>query len=509
MIRFFVKNIVLKAIMLHLFLSLSAQASEAGLFRFHITNDPQNLHPHRVDTASGQYLMSNLYRGLMKYDNDKGLVPDLAESCSMPSPQLARCRLRSNLKYSGDQTILPNDYLNSFHQLINPKNITHGTENFTNLKNFEEVLSGNKLSKDLGVKVKGQTIEFHLTNPDPDFLYRLTSPQISPLPQEYTSEALPTQFATGPYKLKEWKRNESLHLAVNTHHPLGRADRPDVLIRIIGDDVTALRLYETGRLDLLRRVPTEHLHVYKDHEELFFLPMLRMDYIGIAGSLKDNKGLRKAIAQSLDFKEFQDIFHAKGAPGCFGLPESIIGTEAPCLEFKPKESKKLVTESDKKKRLKLFYSTMGGDDILRAVQWFQGQWRKHLNLTIDLDPHEQVMLTSVLSTKPPDLFRRGVPIDRPTCLAALEIFQKDSPDNFIRVDNSQLEAAIKRLQTKSLSKSNSLKACQEGLKALLKEYRLIPLGEIHFSMLRKPNFSGWSLNRLNQLDLSDLHPVSD
>ena len=40
---------------------------------------------------------------------------------------------------------------------------------------------------------------------------------------------------------------------------------------------------------------------------------------------------------------------------------------------------------------------------------------------------------------------------------------------------------------------------------LMKNYFLIPLGAIHFSMLAKPEFTGWKLNQMNQLDLSNLH----
>ena len=46
--------------------------------------------------------------------------------------------------------------------------------------------------------------------------------------------------------------------------------------------------------------------------------------------------------------------------------------------------------------------------------------------------------------------------------------------------------------------------CRRAIERLLNSNRLIPLGEMYFTIMASPAFTGWDLNELNQLDLSEL-----
>jgi oligopeptide transport system substrate-binding protein len=48
------------------------------------------------------------------------------------------------------------------------------------------------------------------------------------------------------------------------------------------------------------------------------------------------------------------------------------------------------------------------------------------------------------------------------------------------------------------------KLCTDAIHILADENWIVPLGEIHFSLLVSPKFTGWKLNSLNQLDLTGL-----
>lgn len=146
---------------------------------------------------------------------------------------------------------------------------------------------------------------------------------------------------------------------------------------------------------------------------------------------------------------------------------------------------------------------MGGEDIRRGVEWFQGQWRSDLKINLELQSREQKMFLAWLKAKPPALFRKGLSLNRPTCLAALETFSKDNAENFIGFKNERFEKILTRL-SESHSEEEKKKLCSEGLAILIQEAWIIPLGEIKFTVLVDPKFRGWSLNELNQLDLRGL-----
>jgi oligopeptide transport system substrate-binding protein len=214
--------------------------------------------------------------------------------------------------------------------------------------------------------------------------------------------------------------------------------------------------------------------------------------------------LREALSLSLNFENFKKIFHAKGRPGCPSLP-SIILKNPKCLDFDLAKAKKAYGKAHWPKGVKkeLGFSQMGGDDIARAAEWFQGQWKSHLGFLLDLRPQEQTIYLRNLRVAPPAVFRKGIGLDRPTCLAALEIFSKDHPENFIHLDNAEYEKIIAQLRsTDDAKKKDSL--CRRGIDILLDSHWIVPLGQIHFTMLARPQFTGWQVNALNQLDLSRL-----
>ena len=48
------------------------------------------------------------------------------------------------------------------------------------------------------------------------------------------------------------------------------------------------------------------------------------------------------------------------------------------------------------------------------------------------------------------------------------------------------------------------KACREGIESIMSAYAMIPTGAYHFSQLLSPDWTGISMNSLNQLDLSEV-----
>jgi oligopeptide transport system substrate-binding protein len=124
-------------------------------------------------------------------------------------------------------------------------------------------------------------------------------------------------------------------------------------------------------------------------------------------------------------------------------------------------------------------------------------------LTVDLKAVEQSVYLSELRTNPPDLFRKGVGLDRSTCLAAVEVFTKGDPENFIKLDLPAYETAVEKLKAAKTDSARK-RACTEVVQILVDRAEVIPLGRIHFSILAKPTFTGWELNPLNHLDLSHL-----
>jgi oligopeptide transport system substrate-binding protein len=119
-------------------------------------------------------------------------------------------------------------------------------------------------------------------------------------------------------------------------------------------------------------------------------------------------------------------------------------------------------------------------------------------------PVEEGMYLRDLKDNTPDFFRKGLNMDRPTCSAALDAFKTNSKDNYINYHNKHYDLLVQRTEGVSGNREKSKKICGQAIRTLMGEYRLIPQGLIHFSMLDDGKFEGYKINELNQLDLSDL-----
>jgi oligopeptide transport system substrate-binding protein len=370
-------------------------------------------------------------------------------------------------------------------------------------------LKGEARLEDLGVSGEGPLrLIFEFEVADPEFEYKLTHPALSPLhtlPIPDRSNAA-TLLVNGPYQIETWVKGQKIRLKPNTYFPTAEKEPlPPIEIYFVDDDSTALRMYESGKLSFLRRVGINDVPAYRGRKDFYQQAMARFDYIGFGPELKDQLQLRKALSLALDYREMKRLLKTEGQPGCPALKSDLF-THYPCISFNLDEAKKALSQVPQdvlQKPLKVYFSKMGGDTHQTTFEWVQNQWMKNLGLKVQLESQEQGVVTQTMSSGHAPIFRRGVGLDRPTCLAALDVFRSDGPENFIHFENAEYD---KILDAWPLLKSDKArrKKCTQAVGLLMHDYQMIPLGVVYFSYMAKPQFSGWTLNELNQLDLSHL-----
>lgn len=146
---------------------------------------------------------------------------------------------------------------------------------------------------------------------------------------------------------------------------------------------------------------------------------------------------------------------------------------------------------------------MGGDGVQQSMEWMQHQWKKNLGANIELRSMENGAYIGLLKSHPPDLFRKGVGLDRPTCLAGLEIFDPSDRENYIHLNDDKYNSILKKLRS-AKTETQKKRYCTQASQRLISSPFLIPLGEMYFAVMAKPQYKGWWLNEINQLDLTDL-----
>jgi YVTN family beta-propeller protein len=190
-----------------------------------------------------------------------GLVPDLA--VSLPSPtnegRTYRFQLHKGIRYSTGAAVRAEDIRREIERSF------HGGPSSLGASTFEAIVGATAcakrkapcdLSRGIVVDDAAGTITFHLTAPDPDFLYKLAQPVAVALPD--VGAAVPQRKplpATGPYAIATLQPARFVHLVRNPHfHAWSTAVKPDgypdeITVRLGVKQSAAVRSVEAGQAD--------------------------------------------------------------------------------------------------------------------------------------------------------------------------------------------------------------------------------------------------------------------
>lgn len=482
------------------------------VFRYTLFTEPHSLDPQKTGMTSSSYLFANIYRGLMFIDGEDRLRPEMAESCVRQRSKASMkiiCQLRPKLLWSDGSPLKAVDFVRAFQTLINPKNNYSEAELLLSVKNASEIFKGEKNPETLGVRaLDDRRLEIELVKPDEEFEWKLANTALSPRPPSVPNrEEASKLLVNGPYQVVEWKIGKKIILKNNPNY-FKKQSRPTLEVYFIADDALALRMFEGHQLDFNRRILEESVKVFKNHPGFKRVGLARFDYIGFGPSFKAQLDLRKAMLKGVEYEYFAQLFESKTTAGCPSIDKKYFSSYF-CLTKDLDKAKQLMAEVPKEvsgKKYIFGFSLLGGAHVEKGVQWFQNQWKKNLGLKIELRSQEQGLYIQQLKQAPPDLFRKGVTIDRPTCLAGLELFKSDHPENYIRLQSKEYDHILEQLNQKQSEKRRK-ELCSKAFKILVDEAVMVPLGEMYFNVMSSPQFSGWTVNSLNVLDLTNLRYV--
>ncbi len=499
-------NIVVSTIFLLSPWTLVAQAAPP-VFRYSVSTEPTSVDPARISNSESNYFVFNVMRGLYRTSANGDVVPEVAESCrtSASAPWVTTCTLRKNVLWSDGVALKAQDVVFSWRRLLSPSAKGTGVELIKSVQGAVDAHTGKIPVEQIGLKaLDARTVEVRHSELDTEFIQKLAHPALSLVREGFSYDRAEASKAPvlGPYVIDDWTSAQKIKLRSNPQYD--NYPRPKAEVLVIDDDETALGLYRAGTLSLLRRLPTHYLKSWKNSKELHFIPVARFDYIGFGPPLNEDRflSLRQAMAKSLKYEDLKRLYEARGLPGCPGIDRRHFET-VPCHEFNVAKARSLINSKEKQPPLLLAFSKLGGDDVQKGMEWAQAQWQQNLGLHVELRSVEQAVYLQMLKASPPTLFRKGVGLDRDSCLAAVEIFQERDPENYIQLKDAQYEGLVEKLKS-STSSAARRKACTAAVRYLIETARIIPTGPIHFAILAKPDFAGWSISPMNQLDLRRL-----
>lgn len=351
--------------------------------------------------GAGDYLV---FSGLVTYDKQGKLIPDLAESWDISlDGKTYTFHLRENAIFHNGRSMTARDVIYSWERAADQETgSTTVMDYLGDITGVDFVNSGTTYSIS-GVKaLDDYTLQVKLNKPSKSFLYKLTFPAAFVVDKENVESGddwYLTPNGTGPYRLIRWDRNKQKIYEIFDQF---YGEKPQ--IKTIMVDLTSnysFTKYELGQVDIsgvdyynIERLsdPQEALH-----DELRSISSLCVEYMSLDTHKPpfDDLKVRQAFALAIDTEKLNEIaLYGAAIPAAGMFPPSLPGYN-PNLSgwgFDPEKARILITESkygSVENLPQITYSTSGYGSRLSVVESAVIQmWEQNLGIKIKVDQIE-------------------------------------------------------------------------------------------------------------------------
>jgi peptide/nickel transport system substrate-binding protein len=303
-------------------------------------------------------LYQAIYDGLVAFKKGQGaegfkVVADLAEE--VPAPQDGGktyvFKLRKGIKFSNGAPVTVNDVVASFKRIFKISGPTSGT--FYNLIVGADACLKTPASCTLDGGVVGDeaagTITFHLTQADPEFLYKLAVPHASILPAKAPTKPDDPEAqhipGTGTYMIKDYVPNDHINIVRNPEFKEWSAEAQpeafaDAIFYKFGvAEVDAVTGIQNGDYDwMFDAPPADRLTDISDPKyksQLHLNPLTAVWYAPLNVNLWpfNDKRVRQALNYAVDRAALVKVFGGAplASPICQILPPDFPGHVDSCI----------------------------------------------------------------------------------------------------------------------------------------------------------------------------------
>jgi oligopeptide transport system substrate-binding protein len=499
--------------------------------RFPLNDDVGTLDPAFLNAAVDAAFAQNLYNGLLRFDKDMTIVPDLAEKMpDVSSDNLTYTfKLRKDVKFSNGDQFTSKDVLYSWNRAAKLQGDYASdlalVEGYKDVKGKKSTtMSGLTAPDDYTVKVK-------LAEPGGYFLTEvafftavtgIVSEKAITAGGEDTWWTKPeTLIGTGPYKMSARTPKQSLEFsAVDNWWGSPKPVVKKIKVDVIADFSSAVAKYEQGGFDnvgfgdMNAAIPAEDVLRIKGgpkSSELKFVPKTRTTWVGFnfkkgpfAGA--GGKDLRKAFNLAIDRSKMVDVVCSHGitcvaATGGLiskGLKGYLGDNTDPLAKFDAAQAKQLLQSADPSKtKTKGMVYQYNPSDVNKAIaENLQSQWQDNLGVHVDLQATERQSFFQRRTKLEYIVFRHSWQADYDHPQDWFDnLFITDAGNGGTGYSNPQLDALVKTADGKKTE--DALADYKKAAQIMIDDVAYAPLMYALGVFLTKPYVKGSQPNAFN------------
>ncbi|MCO4324827.1 peptide ABC transporter substrate-binding protein [Mammaliicoccus sciuri] len=453
--------------------------------------------------------------GLYTLDKDDKAIPAVAKG----DPKITNdgkkwtIKLRDDAKWSNGDPVTAHDFVFAWRKVVDPDTASEYAYILYDIKNAEEINSGDKKPEELGVKaVDDHTLEFELTKSLPYYKELLSFGTFMPQNEKFVKKqgdkygtTVKTTLYNGPFKMIDWKTDDKVTLEKNDDYwDKDKVKLNKVNYKVVKEASTAVNLYETNKLDIVD-LPAEQVKKYKDDKAF----NTELDTVTYYFKLNEdtvpefkNEDFRLAFAKAIDKEAYvKNNLNNGSIPTDNFVPKDFVkdskGKEYQdgvknTNQYNVKEAKEHYEKVKKalgKDKFTIELMTYDKDTAKRDAEYFKEQLEKNLDgVTIKIKQQPFKQKLDLVSKGEYEMSLENWIPDYPDPMTFLELYVTDGSHNNTGWSNKEYDSIIKAADSSLASNPDKrLSELQRAEGMLLNEAGIVPLYQVGVAQLQKPN----------------------
>jgi oligopeptide transport system substrate-binding protein len=458
--------------------------------------------------TEGEQIIDAVFSGLVKMGKDWEVVPDIAESWDVSEDgTVYTFHLREDVRFHDGKPVTARDFKYSWERACDPETESRKASTYLgDIVGAKQMLAG-EATELSGVRViDDRTLEVIIDGPKPYFLGKLTWPTGFVVDRANVARGMNwtnEPNGTGPFKLKEWKKDELVVLERNDGYYSEPAKLENIVFQIFAG--RQMMMYEQGEIDIAG-VYLDDLDRVLDpknplNKELMTEPGVGIDYLAFNVTMPpfDDPKVRRAFALALDMDKIIEVsFKDNTKRSGSYIPPQIPGhnEELEPLPFDPEQAKQFIAESkygsiDNLPPIVFYdlYYLSPGDEAKVAM------WQQNLGVTVEVEIIEE------LEEWHERIHNREFQLSTGSWYADyidpqnfLEVlFHSQSEENRSAYSNPEIDTALEKAAVEQ-DEEVRLKMYQDIEKFILEALPIVPRNHSWIGhVLVKPYVKGWSM----------------
>ena len=465
----------------------------------------------------GDIIVNDMFEGFVIENSDGQIIPGQADSWRFSDGgKTVTFVLKDGLKWSNGDPVTAADFVFGWQRAVSPKtgNNTGFVFSTANIVNAIEILSGDKVPSELGIKALDErTVEISLSKPTPYFMSLMSIKTFFPLPTKLVEEkgdqwTRAENIATnGAYTLSKWVPNEYVEVTRNPNY----WDNDSTVINKVtylglSSQNAELIRYQSGDIDMTNRVQLEYYQkLVKESPEQIKAQALLGSYVYSFNTRQapfDDVRVRQALSMAVDRQILVDKVTGQGEPEAYSvIPNNIPNYTAPKSVFEALNSverqakaKQLLEDAgyNKANPLKFTLTYNTSENHKKIAIAIAPMW-KPLGVNVELQNMEWKAYVAAKGTGDYQLARSWAFGDYPKPSALLEAFTCDHTANESGFCNPEYDELLQQA-SKTEDQANRFALYQHAESILNESAAVMPLYHYNHTRLVRNTLKGFPNN---------------